>query len=113
MINSNDYTRYFKEDLHQRKSIESSSKKTLSAGQIEVVRHFVEKFWEQNLYDKLGLADFFDQKLRKSEISIAVDCDNAEATISLTCLKALVEVSDVKAEPIRIYAGYELTAHLE
>jgi hypothetical protein len=113
LIKSSAHAEYFKQDSNQRKSTESSPEKTLSAGQIEVVRHFVQKLCEKELYDKLGLADFFDQKLQKSEISIAVDCDNAEATITLTCLKALVEVSEVIAEPLRVYARYKLTEHLK
>ncbi|KAH7390941.1 hypothetical protein DE146DRAFT_618734 [Phaeosphaeria sp. MPI-PUGE-AT-0046c] len=92
-IKSSAHAEYFKEVSKQRRSTESSLDQSLSKGQIQVVQHFVKKLCEQDLYDKLGLAEFFDQKLSQSG-SLAGDYD-------------------YKAQAVRSYSGRFLAEHLK
>ncbi|KAH4940586.1 hypothetical protein HBI79_045600 [Parastagonospora nodorum] len=112
-LKSNDYAEYFKSASKQRKVTDLSLDQPLSKGQIQVVQHFVQKLCEQDLYDKLGLAEFFDQKLSKSDVSIALDCDNAQARIVLCCLQSLAGGLGDEAESLRAYTRNNLTEHLK
>jgi Cdc6-like AAA superfamily ATPase len=112
-IKSSAYAEYFKDASKQRKSPDSSTNQALSKGQVQVVQHFVEKLCEKELYDKLGLAEFFDQKLKKSDVSIAVDCDNAQARITLCCLRSLAADLGEEAKSLQTYARVNLTSHLK
>ncbi|OAG06192.1 uncharacterized protein CC84DRAFT_1091515 [Paraphaeosphaeria sporulosa] len=98
-IKSSAHAEYFKDASNQRTSSNWSSNQTLSKGEIQIVRHFVEKLCEQDLYDKLGLAEFFDQKLAKSDMSIAVD--------------SLAGGMGEEANTVRVYAWLNLTYHLK
>lgn len=112
-IKSSAHAEYFKEVSKQRRLVDSSSDQSLSKGQIQVVQHFVKKLCEQDLYDKLGLAEFFDQKLSQSDVGISVDCDNAHAKITLCCLQAIAGDLDNKARHVRSYAAQFMTEHLK
>ncbi|KAF2450919.1 hypothetical protein P171DRAFT_460386 [Karstenula rhodostoma CBS 690.94] len=92
-IKSSAHAEYFKDASKQRKSSDSSSNQALSKGEIEIVRHFVKNLCEQRLYENLGLADFFDQKLLKSD-SLAGEIGE-------------------EAESLRSYARNNLTNHLK
>lgn len=112
-IKSSAHAEYFKDPSGQRASPGSLSNQALSEGEIEVVRHFVKKLCEKELYDKLGLAEFFDQKLAKSDVTISVDCDNAQARITSCCLQAIAGGLDGEAAPLLAYARHNLTSHLK
>lgn len=112
-MKSSNYAEYFKTASSQRKAIGPSPEQPLSKGQIQVVQHFVKKLCEQDLYDKLGLADFFDQKLSKSDVSIGVDCENAQARIVLGCMQSLAGGLSDEAESLRVYTRNNLTEHLK
>jgi hypothetical protein len=112
-MKSSAYAEYFKDASKQRKSPDVVTKQALSKGQIQVVQHFVEKLCEKEIYDKLGLAEFFEQKLAKSDISISVDCDNAQARITLCCLRAMAGGLGSEAGSLQGYAKSNMTSHLK
>ena len=78
-----------------------------------MAQHFIEKLCEADVYKKLGLKAFFDQKLSQSDLTIAVDCENAHANLALTCLRVLNEEFSEEASGLLWYSGSSLTYHLE
>ncbi|KAF2231419.1 hypothetical protein EV356DRAFT_518581 [Viridothelium virens] len=104
---------YFKNLSKERNSPGKTLNQTLSKGEIQMARHFIEKLCDQDVYERLELAAFFDQKLSKSEISVIVDCDNAQARMALGCLQALNYEDDERARSLQFYAGIHLAAHLK
>ena len=104
---------YFENLSEERHSAETTATKTLTKGEIFMVKHFVEKLCEQDIYERLGFGDFFDQKLSQSDTGVTVDCENAHATIALGCLRALTEIFSDEAEGLAFYARYQLASHLK
>ena len=85
----------------------------LTEGEIRMAKHFVEKLCDQDIYAKLGFEEFFDQKLRRSDICVTVDCDNAHARLALICLQVMTMDHTAERNELRSYAMFYTTKHLK
>ncbi|KAF2237356.1 hypothetical protein EV356DRAFT_564727 [Viridothelium virens] len=106
---------YFKNLSVNRELTDKMPSEALSKAEIRMIQHFIQKLVDQDMYDKIGFGQFFDQKLSRSDASVTVDCDNAHATIALECLRALTgEFSEEeKAKYTIVYGRYNLSRHLK
>ena len=104
---------YFINASKEQHSQETAANQSLSKSEIQMVQHFIEKLCDADIYGKLGLKAFFDQKLSQSNMTVAVDCENAHATIALTCLRVLTGEFSEEADGLLWYSGSFLTHHLE
>jgi hypothetical protein len=104
---------YFQNPVADSQAAETSPSKALTKGEIRMVQHFVEKLCDQDIYSRLGLGEFFDQKLSQSETGVMVDCDNAHARIALACLRAVSEDLGDEGRPLKSYGVTFLASHLK
>lgn len=104
---------YFQNPVADSQATETSPSKALTKGEIRMVQHFVEKLCDQDIYSRLGLEEFFDQKLSQSETGVMVDCDNAHARIALACLRAVSEDLGDEGRPLKSYGVNFLASHLK
>ncbi|KAL9088719.1 MAG: hypothetical protein Q9165_006028 [Trypethelium subeluteriae] len=104
---------FFKNITERRQSPDAMVPQTLTKGEIRMVQHFIQKLCEQEMYDMLGLGEFFDQKLSQSDTSVIVDCENAQAKMALGCLRVLTEDLPQEAGSLKPYAKNHLYTHLK
>ncbi|KAF1969307.1 hypothetical protein BU23DRAFT_477557 [Bimuria novae-zelandiae CBS 107.79] len=104
---------YFKTIAIENQVSETSQSKALTKGEIRLVQHFVEKLCDQDIYSRLGLGDFFDQKISQSDVGVTVDCDNAHAKVALTCLRVNSENMGPECSPLNTYAATNLVSHFK
>ncbi|KAL9113689.1 MAG: hypothetical protein Q9227_002134 [Pyrenula ochraceoflavens] len=104
---------YFKVLSAKDEPSEIRSTEALSKREIRLVQNFFQKLCEQEVYDKLGIGAFFDQKLSESDMSVAVDCENAHARIALDCLQVLVGELPEESNGLQYYARRYLSSHLK
>ncbi|GKT92604.1 neutral amino acid permease [Colletotrichum tofieldiae] len=70
-----------------------------------MVKHYLKTVCPDDIYDKFGFADFFEQKLVRKKTFICQDPDNAELTLALRCLTCLVDERVRKTEVLHSYAA--------
>ncbi|KAI9702198.1 MAG: hypothetical protein M1820_006280 [Bogoriella megaspora] len=104
---------YFTDISARNQSLDTPDIQPISKGEIRMVQHFIRKLCEQEMYDKLGLEEFFDQKLSHSDTNISVDGENAHLKIALGCLRILTGEFSEEAEGLKTYAMYEVDHHLK
>jgi hypothetical protein len=104
---------YFKNLSKEHETSDTVDSKALTKGEIHMVQHFIKKLCDEDIYSKLGLGDFFDQKLSQSDTSVTVDCENAHAKMSLTCLRVLTSDVADEGKDLKWYAGNYMVTHLK
>ncbi|KAL9096512.1 MAG: hypothetical protein Q9165_001509 [Trypethelium subeluteriae] len=106
---------YFKNLSVDRDLTDKVPSEALSKAEIRLIQHFIQKLVDQDMYDKIGFGQFFDQKLSQSDASVTVDCDNTHAVIALECLRALTGEFSEEEKAIWIihYGRYNLAKHLK
>ncbi|KAI9667919.1 MAG: hypothetical protein M1821_000739 [Bathelium mastoideum] len=104
---------YFKTLSQEQNSSDTSSVQALSKGEIRMLQNFIQKLCEQDVYERIGLGPFFDQKLSQSDTGVAVDCENAEAKIARGCLQVLNGEFSTDADDLIPYASNFLVTHLK
>lgn len=92
---------YFEYVTTGGKASKATYPNNLTKGEIRIVRNFVHKLCEEETYHQLGLEEFFDQKMSQSGTSVAVNCDDACAQITLICLQVIVEDFMGRAESLK------------
>ncbi|KAF2740355.1 hypothetical protein EJ04DRAFT_548404 [Polyplosphaeria fusca] len=105
---------YFKNVAKEQNAfaLDTMAPKALTKGEIRMVRHFIEKLCDSDIYAKLGLGEFFDQKLSQSDNSVWVDCEGAHARIALACLRVTTTESIDEGTMLQPYATSYLSNHL-
>lgn len=104
---------YFRNIVTDSQATETSSPSALTKGEIRMVQHFVEKLCDQDIYNRLGLGEFFDQKLSQSETGVMVDCENAHARIVLACVRTISEDLGDESQSLKAYSVNHLASHLK
>jgi AAA ATPase domain/fungal STAND N-terminal Goodbye domain len=112
-LKSDSIADYFKKISEDQSAANVATTKALSKGEIKIVQNFILKLCEQDIYDRLGLGVFFEQKLSESETTIAVDCQNAHALILLDCLRATVGDGGDETFRLRQYSQQNFVDHLK
>ncbi|GJC88607.1 hypothetical protein ColLi_11445 [Colletotrichum liriopes] len=79
--------------------------KTIQPAEVRMVKHYLKTVCPDDIYDKFGFADFFEQKLVRKKNFICQDPDNAELTLALRCLTCLVDERVRKTEVLHSYAA--------
>jgi hypothetical protein len=104
---------YFKNLSEDQDASDAVVSNPLTEGEIRMAKHLVEKLCHQDTYTKLGFAEFFAQKLTRSDISVTVDCDNAHARLALTCLRVMTMDSAAEGNELAFYALLYTKTHLK
>lgn len=82
---------YFEYVTTSNKYNKATNANHLTKGEIRIVKNFVHKLCEEETYHRLGLEEFFHQKMSQSGTGVAVNCDDAHAQIALVCLRVVIE----------------------
>lgn len=104
---------YFEQAAASGNAMQTEHPNHLTKGEIRMVRNFILKLCEEDIYRRLGLEEFFDQKISQSGTGITVDCDNAHAQIALILLQVITEIPTERTSTLLQYGpdnlGYLLT----
>ncbi|KIX04226.1 uncharacterized protein Z518_07780 [Rhinocladiella mackenziei CBS 650.93] len=110
---SDSISEYFRNLGHSEQQEASSYKGKIHPSEVKIIRHFLEKVCEEDLYDKFGFEEFFQHKMSSNASFVHVDLDNAHLNVLLGCFQAIARSSEADVLCLHDYACTFFVNHLQ
>lgn len=93
-------------------TMSSSGFKEIQPAEINIIKHYLSTVCPNDLYQKFGFDEFFEQKMVRKGNYICQDPDNAEIVAALRCMACLIEDRPEKIRPFYRYSLEYVLYHL-
>ncbi|EXJ82410.1 hypothetical protein A1O3_06223 [Capronia epimyces CBS 606.96] len=110
---SNSIKEYFRSLVQTKQEEEGTQRGKIHPSEIKIMRRFLERLCDEDLYAKFGFEEFFQRKLSSNTALVHVDLDNSHLQVFLDCLHTIPRYEEVAVRPLHHYARRFFVAHLQ
>ncbi|CAG7957071.1 unnamed protein product [Penicillium nalgiovense] len=97
----------------QLKAPDQQSGQEIQPGEVNMIRHFLDKVCPPDVYKKLEIDTYLQQKLKQKQDQVQQeDHDTGHLLLALNCLRALSKSREPSIAALQEYARKHLTKHL-
>lgn len=112
VITSDSIIDYFRTKAEQAAEQEATHS-TLHESEVAILKRFLRNVCDDELFNKFGFEEFFQEKLSHKNSLIHVDLENMHAHILLSCFKAISVEQKSELDQLLEYSFYWLSDHLD